>query len=649
MTTITLEFLGIDKATDIAERLHGALGGLGSLAGGALKVGLAAGAAGFTALAAGAGVAFGAALDNEKIQSRLAQVIKSTGGAAGLTAVKANELAKQFMNLAGGSDDAVLAIQEIGLRAGTVSAEQMPAFIQRTLDLGQVLGSTEAAATLLARAQEDVSGAVGKAMRAGLIFTDAEKEQIKALEEAGDKAGAVEIFMNRIAAATGGAAAANAETMAGKWAILQGRLGEVAETIGGPLLTVGTKLFDGLIAPAIPVVESLAEALAGKIPEALAQAQNKFNEILPAIQPVISAAQNVAAAFSESMPMIQASVQAMADFVLEQINILSPTLIANISTTLNSLAEFWREHGDEVMAVVKTAFAFVATFIGATLTTISGVVAATMQIINGDWSGAWQTVQTTATTFMQAVLNLVGTDLETFISTWRTNFDLAKLVVTQTFTNILSWIRDRLIDFKRMGAQILLDMIAGINSIAEDLAESILGPIRRIIAKAKEILGIGSPSGVMREIGVNMMQGLGEGLSEHVGWMADVMLAPLLEAAKKAQEIAAGIVTGNMPSLTPTLTPPSTPAFGGGRGITQVRQGVDMIVPPGFNENFMFGASSGEHVRVTPAGGSELPPITINVYAAPGMNEITLAQQVSSELGRLLRAQLRSGAYALGG
>src|SRR3989304_3180919 len=139
MATITLEFLGIDKATDVVEGLHGALGGLGQIAGGALKLGLAAGAAGFTALAAGAGVSFAAALENEKIQSRLAQVIKSTGGAAGLTRIKANELAKQFMNLAGGSDDAVLAIQEIGLRAGTVSAEKMPAFIQATLDLGQVM------------------------------------------------------------------------------------------------------------------------------------------------------------------------------------------------------------------------------------------------------------------------------------------------------------------------------------------------------------------------------------------------------------------------------------------------------------------------------------------------------------------------------
>jgi hypothetical protein len=340
----------------------------------------------------------------------------------------------------------------------------------------------------------------------------------------------------------------------------------------------------------------------------------------------------------------------MVDFVVEQVNILSPTLIENITTTLDGLAAFWREHGDEVMAVVKIAFAFVATFVGVTLTTLSGIVAATMQIISGDWSGAWQTVQDTARTFMQAVLNLVGTDLATFISTWRTNFDLAKLIVTQTFQNIMDWIKARLEDFKQLGAQILLDMIAGINSITESLEQSILGPIRAIIRKAKDILGIGSPSSVMREIGVNMMQGLGEGLSEHVGWMADVMLAPLLEAAKKAQEIAAGIVTGNLPTIAPTITPSPAPTFGGGRGgIAFAQSGIDLIVPPGFRENFLVGASSGERMTVTPGGAGALPPITINVYAAPGMNEMALAQQVSAELGRLMRAQMRSGAFALGG
>jgi len=636
MAKVIVEYEGHDGLTAVNQKVGQSLTDLGNLASGALKTGLAIGAAGFASLAAGAGLAFSAALDNEKIQSRLAQVIKSTGGAAGLTAEKANELAKQFMNLAGGSDDAVLAIQEIGLRAGTVSSEKMPAFIQATLDLGQVMGSTEGAAQLLARAQEDVSGAVSRATRMGIIFTDAEKEQIKALQDAGRTAEATEIFMNRIAQATGGAAAANVETLAGKWQILQGRLGEAAETIGGPLLTVGTKFFDGLIAPAIPIIEALAETLAGQIPTALAQAQAKFTEILPVIQPVIAAAQNVAAAFAESMPMIQNAVQAMVDFVIEQVNILSPTLITNITTTLDSLAAFWREHGDTIMAVVKIAFEFIATFVGVTLTTLSGIIAATMQIINGDWSGAWQTIQDTARTFMQAILNLVGTDLETFVSTWRTNLDLAKLIVTTVFQDILNWITERLDDFKQIGAQVLLDMIAGIESITDGLEESILGPIRRIIRKAKEILGIDSPSGVMREIGVNMMQGLGEGLSEYVGWMADVMLAPLLDAAKKAQEIVTGAVTGNLPAVTPIVTPP--PVSRGGSGRIFLQRGGSFIVPPGFTfDNFMVGVSSGEEVNVTPSasrGGEPLGDITINIYETRHPQYV--AALVQEQLARLL-------------
>src|SRR3990167_6013182 len=48
---------------------------------------------------------FKGAVEDEQTLTRLERVILSTGGAAGLTSEKAQELAKQFSTLAGGSDD----------------------------------------------------------------------------------------------------------------------------------------------------------------------------------------------------------------------------------------------------------------------------------------------------------------------------------------------------------------------------------------------------------------------------------------------------------------------------------------------------------------------------------------------------------------
>src|SRR3972149_2432255 len=55
------------------------------------------------------------ALDAEKNLSRLSAIITSTGGAAGVTADYAQELAMCFRGLAGGSDGAVFAVWGNGL------------------------------------------------------------------------------------------------------------------------------------------------------------------------------------------------------------------------------------------------------------------------------------------------------------------------------------------------------------------------------------------------------------------------------------------------------------------------------------------------------------------------------------------------------
>lgn len=253
---------GVDNASGVIDGVGGALGGLADIASGALSAGFALAAAGATALVAGLGASLSAAMDNEKLQAQLAATIKATGGAAGLTADDANELAQQFKNLAGGSDDAIIAIETIGLRAGTISADEMPAFIQSTLDLGAVMGSTTAAAELLARAQDDPVAAFKKLEKATGSFDSALEDQIKTMVDAGDTAGALDLINQKLAETTGGAAAANAETLSGQIEIMQGALGEAAETIGTALLPFAKELFEQVIAPAIPIVETLAGAFA---------------------------------------------------------------------------------------------------------------------------------------------------------------------------------------------------------------------------------------------------------------------------------------------------------------------------------------------------------------------------------------------------
>lgn len=291
----TMDKLDADLA-QAKSKISGAMDNLGKVGGVALTAGFAAASAAVAGLGVALGFSIAQALDAERGQARLAQVIQSTGGAAGLTQERANELAQEFMHLASGSDDAILAIEEIGLRSGTISSEQMPAFIQATLDLGAVMGDTGAAATLLARAQEDPIAAMGRMQRSGIIFSDTLKDQIALLVKNNDMAGATALIMDRVAEATGGAAASNAGTLSGQWATMKGTMGEAAETIGAALLPPLRDLFDNVIAPAIPIVTGIASALGGLITDIVAggdisksfsQFSDAFEE-WPAIQEFIA-------------------------------------------------------------------------------------------------------------------------------------------------------------------------------------------------------------------------------------------------------------------------------------------------------------------------------------------------------------------------
>lgn len=208
---------------------------------------------------------FQGAIEDEQILTRLNQTIKSTGGIAGVSSSDALALADSFHILAGGSDDAVLALIQVGLQLGTISEEEMPAFIQTSLDLGAVMGSATEAARLLAFAEEQPTQALRRFRMANILFTDSETAAIKSMEEAGNTAGAFAVIMDKVSLATSGAAQANLDTLGGKLGLFKTVVAESGEAILGAFLPAAHALFDATLAPAIPIIESLSSAFASLV------------------------------------------------------------------------------------------------------------------------------------------------------------------------------------------------------------------------------------------------------------------------------------------------------------------------------------------------------------------------------------------------
>lgn len=271
--------------------IAGSVGKLGGLAATAATGGLLLAGAGIVALGAGLVSSVGAAMEAQQGQAQLAAVLKSTGGAAGMTADAVNDLASQFQAITPFSDDAILAGENILLTFTNIGKEVFPDATQATLDMATAMGTdTTSAAMQLGKALNDPIAGIGALSRVGVTFTDAQKETIKAMVKMGDTAGAQKIILAELNKEFGGSAEAAGNTLPGKLEILKNTFGDIQETIGGAFLPVLSDVADQFAAGLnSPEGQAMLERLTGFITD----------NVIPAIKDIAAFVGDAAAIFAD--------------------------------------------------------------------------------------------------------------------------------------------------------------------------------------------------------------------------------------------------------------------------------------------------------------------------------------------------------------
>lgn len=277
----------------------------------------------------------------------------------------------------------------------------------------------------------------------GILFTEDLETQIKAMQEGGDTAGAMALVMDRLAEATGGAAATQAETLAGKMEVLKGRLGEAGETIGMALLPALTELFDNVIAPAIPILEKLAsvigfvfsDILSGDIGVAVDDVREGLSGLVP--QSVIDMLANFLLAvrdtrdfFVANWPAIQstaetvfAAFQSAAAFVVDWMAANWPRIQATIETVLAAIQEvietvvgavrdFWIANGETIIANTQTAWNTIYTTVSTLITTTREIIETVLGAIQVFWAAHGDSIMT----IVSAVFTQIQSTITTIIT-----------------------------------------------------------------------------------------------------------------------------------------------------------------------------------------------------------------------------------------
>ena len=275
----------LDKGTNEVEGFGGKLADFGKKAG--LAFAAAAAAAGAYAIKIGVdGVK--AAIEDEQAQVKLAKALENSTGATQdqIKAVEANILK---MSLSSGVADEQLRPALARLARSTGDVEISQKLLNQALDISIATGKpVETIANALGRAYDGNTVALGKL---GIGLSAAELKTMSFTDVQGKL---TDLF--------GGAAAANADTFAGRLAILKVTFDEAKESVGAKLLPILQQLVTYVVDNIIPAIgrfakifDPVTKAIQDNKAELLAFGQFIVTYIVPVLSKVLGGAFTVIA------------------------------------------------------------------------------------------------------------------------------------------------------------------------------------------------------------------------------------------------------------------------------------------------------------------------------------------------------------------
>jgi len=239
----------LDKALDGAtKRLRDTAGKMNDL-GKSLSIGLTAPIAAFGAIATKN------AVDSAKAIAQVEAAVQSTGGAAGRSVAQLEEMAAGLQRISLYDDDQILKEVTANLLTFTkVTGTQFDKAQVAILNLSTRLGTDLTSASVqVGKALNDPIKGVTALGRAGVQFTAQQKEQIAALVESGDVAGAQTIILQELETQFGGAAEAAANV--DPYTQLANEVGNLSEDFGA--------IINDALKPFVSFVRQVVDSIKG--------------------------------------------------------------------------------------------------------------------------------------------------------------------------------------------------------------------------------------------------------------------------------------------------------------------------------------------------------------------------------------------------
>ena len=209
----------------------------------------------------------------------------------------------------------------------------------------------------------------------------------------------------------------------------------------------------------------------------------------------------------------------------------------NIKAVFSFVADFFKNVFALAWLAVKTVWDVVTGYFSAIWETIKGIFSVVKDVLHGDFSGAWEAIKGIVsqwTGYFSGVWNSIKTLFSGVAGFFKNIFSSAWNMIKSVFSNVGSFFSGVIGTIKNaftslpsqmmsIGKNIIDGLINGIKSKVSGVVNAVKDIGSKITGKVKSILGIASPSRVMKAYGAYTSEGLAIGIKEKGKLASDAM------------------------------------------------------------------------------------------------------------------------------
>lgn len=426
---------------------------------------------------------------NQNMQAQLANSLKVTGDASGMSMSSLNDLADATQKNSNFDKIQVAQAENVALTFKGIGKDVFPQVITQATNMAQKFGMDLPSATkMLGIAMQDPAKGMTLLRRDGVVFTASQQAMIKSMEASGNTMGAQKYILDQLQHSLGGSAAAAANTFQGKITHLKFAADDLKISIGTHLInafqkmanvyTKHSKLIND-VAIALGILIGVITIGVG-VMKAIEMAQKAWTAATTIWSGVTKIASGVQMAFNAVMDANPIALVILAIVALIAIGVLLIT------------------HWKEVTKMAKKVWDDVVGF----------------------FTGLWQDV----VHIFDSIVKAVEDHFKLILAVITGPIGLIVYFVTSHFQQILDFIKNigkmivnAVSNFGSLlydaGKNLIMGLIHGVTDMAGKAVDAVKNVGKGIINGAKDILKIFSPSKVFHEIGLNVGAGLTGGMN----------------------------------------------------------------------------------------------------------------------------------------